>query len=113
MDSLLVPTENILGDKSLKLNVRAALIDDYPGTGMLIVVIKCSKKAPDRVRAAAKYSPIISKHRTQIDLSEMDKKISNFIIMKIMNTILERIHFFVISTNITAPGSPLYELLLS
>ena len=34
-----------------------------------LVVITCSKKAPERVQAAAEYSPIISKHRTQINLS--------------------------------------------
>ena len=36
------------------------------GRGYLVVVITCSKKAPERVQAAAEYSPIIQKHRTQI-----------------------------------------------
>ena len=38
-----------------------------------LVVITCSKKAPERVQAAAEYSPIISKHRTQINLSSPKK----------------------------------------
>ena len=43
-----------------------------------VVVITCSKKAPERVQAAAEYSPIISKHLTQINLSSPKKaKIRN------------------------------------
>ena len=33
-----------------------------------LVVITCSKKSSERVQAAAEYSPIISKHLTQINL---------------------------------------------
>ena len=38
-----------------------------------IVMITCSKKSPERVQAAAEYSPIISKHLTQINLSSPKK----------------------------------------
>ena len=38
-----------------------------------LVVITCSKKAPERVQAAAEYLPIVSKHRTQINLSSPKK----------------------------------------
>ena len=55
------------------------------------MVITCSKKSPERVQAAAEYSPIISKRRTQKNLSspkkaeiEIDKKIANFITLKIV-----------------------------
>ena len=43
------------------------------GTGYFLVVMTCSKKAPERVQAAAEYSPIISKHLTQIYLSSPKK----------------------------------------
>ena len=47
------------------------------------MVIACSKKAPEQVQAAAEYSPIISEHFTQINLSSPKKaeirNISNFI----------------------------------
>ena len=55
----------------------------------LIVMITCFKKDPERVQAAADYSPIISKHPTQTNRllqkmlkSETDKKISNFPILQ-------------------------------
>ena len=47
---------SVLGQKQLR-------------TTCSVVVITCSKKVPERVQAAADYSPIISKHCTQIHLS--------------------------------------------
>ena len=51
---------SVLGQKQLR-------------TTCSVVVITCSKKVPERVQAAAEYSPIISKHSTQINLSSPKK----------------------------------------
>ena len=40
---------------------------------LILVVITCSKKSPEQVQAAAEYSPIVSKHLTQINLSSTKK----------------------------------------
>ena len=61
-----------LNRKSIPIEYRG-IFPIYYAPRSSLVVITCSKKSPERVQSAAEYSPIISKHRTQINLSSPKK----------------------------------------
>ena len=71
---VLKPVENCNGlstkaPRSNKVVQQIRQITKFAAVHIVLVVITCSKKAPEWVQAAAEYSPIIPKHRTQINLS--------------------------------------------
>ena len=71
---VLKPVENCNGlctkaARSNKVVQQIRQITKFSVVHIVLVVITCSKKTSERVQAAAKYSPIIPKHRTQINLS--------------------------------------------
>ena len=75
---VLKPVENCTGlctkaARSNKVVQQIRQITKFAAVHIVLVVITCSKKAPERVQAAAEYSPIIPKHRTHINLSSPKK----------------------------------------
>ena len=66
--------ENLSLGKVTILSLRIICTEKTASTASrLLVVITCSRKAPERVQAAAEYLSIISKHSTQINLSSPKK----------------------------------------